>query len=186
MLEPDFALARRAQRGDRGAFEQLIQRHKESVYRLARRYVGNADDAYDILQETWISVWEALSRLDAERPFLPWVRVIALNKCRDFSRRQRFMRAVRQAFWMESEQSTLSAAEQSQQDGATLERERELSRLDAAIGELPTFYKEPLVLAIAAELSHEEIAAVLKTSKKAVEMRLRRARQQLSKRLLGA
>jgi len=56
-----------------------------------------------------------------------------------------------------------------------------LQRLDAAITALPGFYKEPLLLTAVSGLSHMEAAALLKTTPKAVEMRLRRARQRLAK-----
>lgn len=178
----DEALVLRAKRGERHAFELLIHGHKAALYRLVRRYVGNADDAYDILQETWISAWEALARFDTQRPFLAWLRVIALNKCRDFTRRGRFRRLVLQAF--SSEPSTAIAApgtpEQLERENTSAMQERRLLQLDAAIAALPIFYKEPLVLTTAGGLSQEEAAAILKTTPKAIEMRLRRARRKLT------
>jgi RNA polymerase sigma factor (sigma-70 family) len=178
----DEALVLRAKRGERDAFDLLIHNHKGALYRLVRRYVGNADDAYDILQETWISAWEALTRFDTQRPFLAWVRVIALNKCRDFTRRGRFRRLVLQAF--SSEPSTAIAApgtpEQLERENTIAMQERRLIQLDAAIAALPTLYKEPIVLTTAGGLSQEEAAAVLKTTPKAIEMRLRRARRKLT------
>ena len=178
----DEALILRAKRGEAHAFDLLVHSHKGALYRLVRRYVGNADDAYDILQETWISAWEALARYDTERPFLAWVRVIALNKCRDFTRRGRFRRLVQQAFF--SEPSTAIAApgtpEQLEHEITSAMQERRLIQLDAAIAALPAFYKEPLVLTTAGGLSQEEAAAILKTTPKAVEMRLRRARRKLT------
>jgi RNA polymerase sigma-70 factor (ECF subfamily) len=56
-----------------------------------------------------------------------------------------------------------------------------LQKLDAAIAALPGFYKEPLLLTAVSGLTHLEAAALLKTTPKAVEMRLRRARQQLAR-----
>lgn len=176
----DAELALRAQRGERHAFDLLIVRHKTALYRLVRRYVGDADDAYDILQDTFISVWEALPRYDTTRPFLAWVRVIALNKCRDFSRRRRFRRLIFAAF--AAEPAAVSApAPQEHDDAQAILRQDDLRqrRLEEAIAALPALYKEPLVLTTAGGLSQEEAAAVLKTTTKAVEMRLRRARRKL-------
>jgi len=108
---PDETLALSAQQGDRHAFETLIGRHKDALYRLLRRYLGNSDDAYDLLQDTFISAWENQHRYDPKRSFLAWARTIALNKCRDFSRRQRFRRWISQLFAAEPATETPSPAE---------------------------------------------------------------------------
>lgn len=176
----DEALARRAQQGDRQAFDVLVTRHKNVLYRLVRRYVGDADDAYDILQDALISVWEALHRYDAKRPFLAWVRVITLNKCRDFSRRRRFRRLILEAFAAEPVAATAPGLPE-QDHAQTLAKQHDLrlQRLAEAIAALPRLYKEPLVLTTAGGLTQEATAALLKTTPKAIEMRLRRARRKL-------
>jgi RNA polymerase sigma factor (sigma-70 family) len=177
----DEALALRAQQGEPQAFDLLVARHKGSLYRLVRRYVGDADDAYDILQDALISVWEGLHRYDIERPFLAWARVIALNKCRDFSRRRRFRRLILQAFASEPALVTsLAAPEVDDVQAIAAQEEMRLRRLEEAIAALPTLYKEPLVLTTAGGLSQEATAAILKTTTKAIEMRLRRARRKLT------
>jgi RNA polymerase sigma-70 factor (ECF subfamily) len=180
---PDETLALRAQQGDRRAFETLIGRHKDALYRLLRRYLGNSDDAYDLLQDTFISVWENLHRYDPKRSFLAWARTIALNKCRDFSRRQRFRQWVSQVFAAEPVTETLSPAELADLGEVDAREEARLRRLDEAIAALPELYKDPLLLTTVGGLSQEGAAAVLGTTTKAVEMRLRRARQKLSEAL---
>ena len=180
----DEALAQRAQRGERQAFDLLIRRHKSALYRLVRRYVGDADDAYDILQDALVSVWEGLERYDAGRSFLAWTRVIALNKCRDFSRRRRFRRLILDAFASEPAPVTSPApSEQNDEQAATARQDLRLRCLDEAIAALPALYKDPMVLTTAGGLTQEAAAAVLKTTPKAVEMRLRRARRKLMEAL---
>lgn len=176
----DEALALRAQQGDRRAFDVLVTRHKQALYRVVRRYVGNADDAYDILQDALISAWEGLNRYDPERPFVAWVRVIALNKCRDFSRRRRFRRLILDAFAAEPV-TTDAPVSPEQDDAETLATEQalRLKQLEAAIAALPPIYKEPLVLTTAGRLTQEATAEILGTTTKAIEMRLRRARTKL-------
>lgn len=175
----DETLASKAQRGDRSAFETLVRRHKIPLYRLVRRYVGQADDAYDLVQDTFIAAWEALHRYDLSRPFLPWLRTIALNKCRDFSRRRTFRRWLLQAYAAESVATSGSADQECVETQAAIENER-LRRLDKAIAALPAIYKEPLLLTTVGRLTQEEAAAVLHTTGKAIEMRLRRARRKLA------
>lgn len=174
---PDEQLAITAQSGDRSAFETLVRRHKARIYRFVRRYVGHSEDAYDILQDCFVTAWVSLGRYDPKRPFLPWLRIIALNKCRDFSRRQKVRQLMLKAFALETRVDQVADAVQATgDDGADLER---FSRLDQAIADLPAFYKEPLLLTTVGGLSNVEAAETLKTTPKAIEMRLYRARQKL-------
>ena len=177
---PDETLASRAQQGDRKAFDLLVNRHKAPLYRLLRRYVGNADEAYDLLQETLISVWESLPRFDSKRSFVAWTRTIALNKCRDFSRRQRARRWFSTVLAAEPPPLPLSPAEDAELIEVQAQHDKRLRRLDAAIAALPALYKEPLLLTTIDGLSQDAVAAILNTTTKAVEMRLRRARHRLA------
>jgi RNA polymerase sigma factor (sigma-70 family) len=172
----DADLVMRAKSGDRAAFDILVTRHKDILYRFIRRYVGQADDAYDILQNCFVSAWEGLDRFDPARPLLAWLRVIALNKCRDFGRRQKVRRVFLKAFASEqSGQDSMRAQLGGEADDDALR----LANLDKAIAELPARYKEPLLLTVVSGLSHQEAAEVLGTSSKAVEMRLYRARRRI-------
>jgi RNA polymerase sigma factor (sigma-70 family) len=183
--DPDETLALRAQRGEKHAFNLLVARHKGGLYRLARRYVGSEDDAYDIVQETFISAWRSLSRYDPERGFTAWLRAIALNKCRDFGRRQTARRLYLRLFAFQADTRAPSERDpelRSEEDRNELCR---LQALDRAIAELPTFYKEPLLLMIVSGLTQEETARQLNTTTKAIEMRIRRARKKLTQTLTG-
>lgn len=161
-------LAVAAQSGDRRAFEALVRREKAGLYAFVRRYVGDGDEAYDVVQESFVAAWRALGRFDPARSFPVWLRTIALNKCRDHGRRGKVRRLFLGAL---AAQPAPTGDEETADD--------DLARLDRAIARLPALYKEPLLLTTAGGLSHEQAAAVLKISAKAVEMRLYRARQRL-------
>jgi RNA polymerase sigma-70 factor (ECF subfamily) len=171
----DETLAQLAKSGERGAFDVLVIRHKAGLYRFIRRYVGPGDDAYDILQDCFVSAWLGLARYDSERAFPPWLRTIALNKCRDFARRQKVRRLILSAFAAETDNAQLTEPESSVDDSAAVR----LDRLDQVISRLPAFYKEPLLLTTVAGLSHIEAANELNTTPKAIEMRLYRARRKI-------
>ncbi len=176
--QSDAVLAVEAQNGNRRAFDQLVVRHKPQIYRIARHYVGNAEDALDVSQDTFVAAWLGLKRYDAARDFGAWLRTIALNKCRDFGRRQTVRRSVTRLFaLLDTRDSAIPSAdllaEQAQEETARLQA------LDAAIAELPAPQKEVLVLTTFAGLSHQEAAQQLGTSVKAVEMKVRRAKQRL-------
>ncbi len=173
--ETDEALAARAARGDRAAFEGLVRRHKSSLYRFTRRYVGDADDAYDVVQDSFVAAWRALGRFDPHRPFGTWLKTIALNKCRDLGRRTRTRRLFLRALAVTPTDRGPSLPGEPPDD-------REV-RLDRAIASLPAVYKEPLLLTTVGGLSQHEAGQILGVSPKAVEMRLRRARRKLIEHL---
>jgi RNA polymerase sigma-70 factor (ECF subfamily) len=75
----DEILAKRAAAGDMSAFEELVDRHRMAVYRLARSITGNHHDADDAAQETFLRVYRALGSYDPDRPFKPWLKRIAYN-----------------------------------------------------------------------------------------------------------
>lgn len=168
----DEALAARARDGDRRAFEVLVNRLKAPLYGFIRRYVGNRDDAYDVLQDTFVSAWASLRRYDPARPFPAWLRTIALNKCRDFGQRRTVRQLMHELFAQEPHRPATDSAD-----------EERHARLDQAISALPAKYKEPLLLTALEGLSHQEAAELLQITPKGVEMRLYRARRLLAARL---
>lgn len=165
-----------AKAGDKAAFEALVRREKAGLYGFVRRYVGDPDEAYDIVQDSFIAAWRSIRRYDPARPFGVWLRTIALNKCRDHGRRAAVRRTLARAFSAEPPPA-------SEPEGAVRRGDEQLRRLDLAIGALPAVYKEPLLLTTAGGLSQAEAARVLNTSVKGVEMRLRRARIKLAEML---
>ena len=173
----DETLAARAASGDEQAFTALVGRHKEVLYRIARRYVGNADDAYDIVQQSFISAWGGLERYDPTRNLAAWLRSITLNKCRDHARRlvvRRFLMIPMAASAAENVADPQPSAEEQ------LIAREELADLDSAIARLPRSLKEPLLLTVFAGLSQAEAGRELCISAKAVETRAYRARRALA------
>lgn len=176
---PDHELAASAAAGDERAFARLMRRHKGPLYRFVRRYTGDADEAYDLLQETFAAAWTALKRFDTARSLPTWLRRIALNKCRDWSRR----RAVRR--WLTRGEpldgaAGLTLADDGPSPEAALARRQGLSRLDQAIADLPRGLKEPLILTALEGLGQEEAGRILGLTAKAVELRVYRARRALA------
>jgi RNA polymerase sigma-70 factor (ECF subfamily) len=172
----DASLARTARQGDHAAFGHLMRRHKDWLYRFIRRYVADKDDAYDVLQESFVSAWGALARFDPERPFEAWLRRIALNKCRDRARRNAVKRAALTVLgWtgLQNESHTPTPDRLAAVDQA-------LKRLEMAIAALPRSLKEPLVLTMLEGLSHKEAGELLGINAKAVETRVYRAKRQLA------
>jgi len=176
--ETDSDLVRRARAGEQRAFSLLMGRHKHWVYRFVRRYVGDADEAYDVTQDAFVAAMANLHRYDPYRPFDVWLRRIALNKCRDRARRE----AVRRAFGLSRRgpEETEQVADAAAGADELLAAGSALKALEEAIAALPAALKEPLVLTTLEGLSQKEAGEVLGISAKAVEVRVYRAKRQLA------
>ena len=180
--ESDADLVLRALGGEDRAFTTLMRRHKPALYGFVRRYVGDADAAVDVVQETFVAAWKALARFDDRRAFPVWLRAIALNKCRDRARRL----AVRR--FILGEKDDQSSEAQAQADPAPDGEESVVSAqrraaVQKAIDRLPTKLKGPLLLTYCGELTQQEAALLVGVSVKTVETRVYRARQQLAELL---
>lgn len=176
----DNSLARRAAAGDDRAFEILVRRHKDALYRLLRRYTADPDEAYEAVHEAFIAAWKAINRFDEHRSFKTWIQTIAINKARDRGRRL----TVRRFFLGGNlEDATVSAVDPNLAADDTLV-ERQLSRrLDKAIGQLPAMLKEALLLTAFEGYSQQEAGRLLGVSPKTIETRVYRARKRLAEQL---
>ncbi|MGH9383842.1 MAG: RNA polymerase sigma factor [Vicinamibacterales bacterium] len=79
MPEVDAAVVAQARGGDSEAFRMLVERHSRAVYQLAYRVTGNAQDAEDVVQETFLKAYRQLGRFEARSSFGTWLHRIAMN-----------------------------------------------------------------------------------------------------------
>lgn len=183
-LDPgsDEALAARAAAGDERAFGQLVRRHKEPLYRLMRRYTGNADQGYEAAHEAFIAAWRALGRYDPNRSFLAWLRTIAFNKARDLARRRAVHRFLLGSDALEEEGGAIAAEARSDAESQLMTQE-DMVALDRAIARLPAKLKAALVLTAFDGWSQKDAGEILGVSEKTVETRVYRARKILAETL---
>lgn len=159
------------------AFAEIVRRHRDALYRLALASLADPDDALDAVQETFVAAHGALRRFDSGRALRPWLARIALNRCRDRLRRRK-VRRILMPFGTADNPAELVADDVPGHDVVAADRQ-ELARTLLAISELPAAIREPLLLRAIEGLSQTETAEALGISEKAVETRLRRARNKL-------
>ena len=95
----DTSLIQRAANGEAAAWEPLMLAHQEPVFRLAYLFLGDADDAEDITQETFLRAYHGLKRFDSTRPLRPWLLSIAANLARNRHRSAaRYLAALTRSF----------------------------------------------------------------------------------------
>ncbi|MEH3123583.1 MAG: RNA polymerase sigma factor [Sphingomonas phyllosphaerae] len=165
--------------GQRAAFGALMARHKQPLYRLIVAQTRDAEDALDLLQETFVAAHGALARFDADRSLRAWLARIAINKCRDWQRRRRVRHFLARVLPIEAGERVPDPT--AGVEAQAIDRD-ELAQTLADIARLPAGLREPLLLCTVDELSHAEAGEALGITAKAVETRIRRARAALSAR----
>ena len=178
----DGELVTHALNGGEAAFSHLMQRHGRHLHGVIARRLRDPEDVRDAVQDTHIAAWRALQQYDTGRSFEAWITTIALNKCRDSARR----RAARLGMLSRLQWDAVH-------DGKAANEERGVERwligresvhcLGRALQALPAQLRAPLLLTTVREHSQELVARKLGLTRKAVEMRVRRARQHLSRAL---
>src|SRR5947209_7908613 len=106
---PDELLACRAAAGRLEAFEELLHRYRNRVYRICYRMAGNAEDAEDWAQECLVRVYRQLGRYDPEQPFAPWLLRVVANTCINLAR-TRAGRQEKVELGLEEESEAISLA----------------------------------------------------------------------------
>jgi RNA polymerase sigma-70 factor (ECF subfamily) len=87
--EVERSLIRRAQRGERAAFDTLVRRYDQEVLRMALRIVQSPEEVQDLYQEVFLKVYRSLGRFRLEARFSTWLYRIVMNVCLDHLRRQK-------------------------------------------------------------------------------------------------
>jgi RNA polymerase sigma-70 factor, ECF subfamily len=171
--------------GHDAALNDLMGRHAPAVFHLLCRMLGNEEDADDLAQETFVRVYQHRSRFDPEAKFTTWLYTIAGNLARNHHRwRSRHPNVSLDAPADGAEQTLgdlLPAAGASPSDATATAERAEAVR--TAVNGLPEDMREAVILCEWEDLAVAEAATVLKTTPKAVESRLYRARNLLRERL---
>ncbi len=181
----DAELVRLAQEGDAEAFAKLVARYENSIFRLARNITQNAEDAEDVLQETFLKAYEHLGEFRGDSKFYTWLVRIAVNQALMKLRRRKSDRSVSLDETFDTGEETLvREIAVWAEDPEQLYSQEELRRiLASAIESLPPIFRTVFALRDIEELSTEETAQILNLSVPAVKSRLLRARLRLREHL---
>ena len=177
----DVALVRAAQRGDREAFGVLISRHATSILSLTTRMLGQAADAEDVAQETFVAAYRALKGFQFDAKFSTWLYRIAVNKCTDSLRARRPETVSLDAD--NDESATAWEVADKETPHGELERAELAWELDSRIQALPHLYRESFVLRHVEGLGYDEMSAILGVNRDTLKMRVYKARTLLCRSL---
>lgn len=163
-----------AQKGCPDAFRALVERHQQRIYHFCYHYLRDAGDAREACQDTFIRAHKALPRFRPKAKLSTWLFQIAHNLCRDKARTRRGRTTVE----LDDHAKDLPCHRAAPDEAAM--RDADMAKLDRGLKALPEKFRAVLVFSCLDGLSHEECAAILKCSQRAVEGLLYRARQKLA------
>jgi RNA polymerase sigma-70 factor (ECF subfamily) len=173
-MDKETAWIKRALAGDQEAFACLVEAYQTAVYNLAYRMLGNAAEAEDAAQETFLKAYTRLNTYDSERKFSSWLLAIASHHCVDRLRQRRLG-------WLSLDELPpwrwLSGSSRPEEVVIRSEERDEVRQL---LDQLPPHYRAAVVLHYWHDLSYQEIAEAMETTESAVKSTLYRARRMLA------
>ncbi len=180
-MEEETVWIQQALAGDHQAFTRLVEAYQIPVYNLTYRMLGNAKEAEDAAQETFLRAYTRLVTYQTDKKFSSWLLAIASHYCIDLLRRRRFT-------WLSLDELPFldqAAGERNQPEEAAIRRE-ERDEVRQMLAQLPPQYRAAVILRYWYELSYLEIAEVMGTTESAIKSRLYRAREMLAQQAMAS
>jgi RNA polymerase sigma-70 factor (ECF subfamily) len=165
----------KAQKGDPQAFTYLVEKYQRPVYNLCYRMLGNAEDAEDAAQETFLKAYKAIKRYDLNRSFSTWLLSIAAHYCIDQIRKRRYKIVSVEDLPVPDLPDPSPGLE------TGLDRREEQHRVRAVLNVLEPTDRAAVVMYYWYDFSYKEICQALSLSMSAVKSRLHRARRAMAK-----
>jgi RNA polymerase sigma-70 factor, ECF subfamily len=179
----DAALIERCRAGDLAAFEPLVEKYRQRVYRLAYNVLRDPEEAWDVSQDAFIRAFQALGSFRGDSALYTWLFRIVMNVARDRARQQA---ARGRAFGMERVEEAdwdRALADQGRAPDTHAAAVEERERLDRALATLSEPHRAIIMLSDLEGLSYREIAEVLDIPMGTVMSRLHNARRRLREAL---
>lgn len=166
-----------AKAGDQAAFAALFTRYERRIYAFVYRMMGNADDAADLTQETFLKAYRALEKTDADLNVNAWLHRIASNACLDVLRRRQRLR------WLPWEHSKHDAPSSRAEDDpvATLVEDELQRAVQRVLDRMSARNRQAMILREFEGLSCEDIGEIMGVSRSAVKSMLFRGREEFRK-----
>jgi RNA polymerase sigma-70 factor, ECF subfamily len=174
------AMVRRAQKGDKAAFEILVHRHQNRVFAVARGILKRQEDVEDVAQQVFVKAYFSLQRFDQRAAFSTWLYKITVNECWDLLRKRKARPLVYESDFSEEQSRQYAATErETTQEPDTSDRLAMRERLESMLGQLDKRDRAMLILKEVEGFSVEEIADALGLNANTVKVRLFRARKRI-------
>lgn len=176
----DVELLKQYAAGEQGAFQELVNQYKDSVYGFLRRRLNDRDLVDDVFQETFMQLYASRDTFDLSRPLRPWLFTIAANKARDALRRTQRVDCTNLGSMLDGEEysmddalNTLDQDEHMPYDD--LIRDETATGVKRVIAHMPARLREILMLAYFHKVPYAEIGRILGIPVGTVKSRLHTA-----------
>lgn len=177
-MNTDVALIEASLRGDQHAFGQLVRAHQNRIFGFVSHYLGDHQEAEDVVQETFIQAFRHLATFRQASSFHTWIYRIAHN----LSARRRQQRSRRHA-WQQSSSNLTGLLDRSENGEQRLSRQERAVQVQAALAEMSEEFRTILILREMQDCDYDAIAEILAIPVGTVRSRLHRARLELRERL---
>ena len=167
----------RAREGDSTAFEAIYSRYERRIYAFVYRLMGNAEDAYDLTQDTFIKAYQALPRTAPDLNLSAWLHRIASNACMDVLRRRQRLRWLP---WENAKHDRPSGREEDDPEGSVVGGETQVA-VQRVLSAMSPRNRQAMVLREYEGLSCEDIGEIMGVSRSAVKSMLFRGREEFRK-----
>jgi RNA polymerase sigma-70 factor, ECF subfamily len=186
----DEELVARARNKDFGAFEQLLDRYEDKIFRLAYRFVRNETEAKEVLQDTFLSIWRKLDTFKGDSQFGSWLYRVAANTALMRLRAQRRHPEVSTeelpVGYLDNYGQVPAAGENwARRPDDELQSDELRRHIQSAVDALPEIYRTVFLLRDVEGMSTEETGEILAISVPTVKTRLHRARIALRDTISG-
>lgn len=176
----ELRIVKRAQKGDRLAFGELVELYKDKLYNLGYRMLGNPQEAEDVAQEAFLRAYKNLDSYNSKHKFSTWIYRIATNLCIDK------MRKKKADYSLDAELDGLDGGDMYARLAAPTETPEEetvrtetRAEVQQAIENLPDNYRAAVILKYLHDMSLQEIADILEVPVSTVKTRVHRGREAL-------
>lgn len=176
----DEEIVGRIRQGETELFETIMRRYNQPLFRVARSIVGDDLEAEDVLQETYVKVFEHLGQFAGTAKFSTWLTRIVVNESISRLRRQKRCETLDDPERIHVK-AKLSAKAPGPEEEAAQEQIRQL--LEAAVDQLPDAYRSVFVMRAVNGMTTAETAQCLGLTDENVKIRMHRARARLRQRL---
>ncbi|NLB53685.1 MAG: sigma-70 family RNA polymerase sigma factor [Syntrophomonadaceae bacterium] len=176
----DEMLASQVLEGDLCAFEELVNKYKKSVFAIIYRIIGQYQEAEDLSQEVFLTVYEKIYQFDVSKKFAPWIHRIAVNTTISALRKKK--KVMNLSFDETYIQTLDNSPVNSMGDPHQYYERKELGAfINEVIMDLPESYRVIITLRYQMDYNNGEIAEILGISKENVEVKVHRARKAMRK-----
>lgn len=186
----DALLIKAFQKGDKKAFDELVIRHKDRIFNLCYRFLGDYEEANDSAQEAFVKAYGSLSNFRLESAFSTWLYRIAVNVCKNklgssAYKAKRKTVSLNNPGTASDETLPMEIPNGAPSPLARMEEKEKMALVQRALDTLPAEFKMVVTLRDVEGLSYEDIAEITGLNLGTVKSRIARARTDLRYRLRG-